>query len=95
MLNWYRNGQDSMGWHADNEKELGDYPAIVSINIGAARKFVLRKNTNHKEKIEFILQHGDLLLMHGDTQNHWQHQVPKQKKVTQGRINLTFRKIIT
>ena len=90
LLNYYRNGQDSMGWHADDEKELGRNPIIASLNLGAARKFQLKHNET-KEKIELILEHGSLLIMQGEMQHYWKHQVPKQKEVVGERINLTFR----
>ena len=93
LLNWYRDGLDSMGWHADNEKELGRNPVIASLNLGASRRFLLRKNEDHTQKMEFLLGHGDLLIMRGETQHFWQHHVPKQKKVLKNRINLTFRTI--
>lgn len=94
LLNLYRNGQDSNGWHADNEKELGKNPIIASVTLGQERFFHLkhRKDKNLKQKI--LLQHGSLLLMKGATQEHWLHQVPKTAKVIDERINLTFR-IIT
>ncbi|WP_289061967.1 alpha-ketoglutarate-dependent dioxygenase AlkB [uncultured Zobellia sp.] len=94
LLNLYRNGQDSNGWHADNEKELGKKPIIASITLGQERFFHLkhRKDKNLKQKI--LLQHGSLLLMKGATQEHWLHQVPKTARVIDERINLTFR-IIT
>lgn len=95
LLNWYRNGDDHMGWHSDDEKELGQNPEIASLNLGASRRFVLRLKTDHSQKIEFNLNNGDLLLMKGALQHHWQHYVPKQKKVNQGRINLTFRRIVS
>ena len=94
LLNLYRNGQDSNGWHADNEKELGKNPIIASVTLGQERFFHLkhRKDKNLKQKI--LLQHGSLLLMKGATQEHWLHQVPKTARVIDERINLTFR-IIT
>jgi alkylated DNA repair dioxygenase AlkB len=92
LLNRYRHGKDSMGWHADDEPELGNNPVIASVNLGASRRFMLR----HKEaglKYELELQHGSLLIMKGALQHHWQHQVPKTTKVSGERINLTFRVI--
>jgi alkylated DNA repair dioxygenase AlkB len=92
LLNRYRDGKDSMGWHADDEPELGRDPVIASVNFGASRRFMLR----HKEaglKYELELQHGSLLIMKGPLQHHWQHQVPKTTKVSGERINLTFRVI--
>lgn len=93
LLNWYRNGEDHMGWHSDDEKELGENPVIASLNLGASRKFVLRRKANHQEKIEIVLNNGDLLIMSDETQHFWQHYVPKQKKVKTNRFNLTFREI--
>jgi alkylated DNA repair dioxygenase AlkB len=93
LLNLYRNGQDSMGWHADNEPEI-DQACIASINIGASRKFKIRKTKDHSEKADFILTHGSLLIMK-DAQKDWQHSVPKTKKNIGPRINMTFRRIIS
>jgi len=93
LANLYRDGNDSMGWHADDEKELGLNPVIASLSLGADRWFHLRhkklQNTKHKIK----LQHGSLLIMKGTTQQFWKHQLPKTKKVISPRINLTFRKV--
>jgi alkylated DNA repair dioxygenase AlkB len=94
LLNMYRSGKDSMDWHQDNEKELGKNPIIASVNFGASRKFELR-NIDSREKINFELGHGSLLLMKGKTQHYWQHRVPKTKKEVSVRINLTFRRINT
>lgn len=91
LLNLYRNGQDSNGWHADDEKELGEFPQIASVSLGATRKFKMRRKDNHKEKFELELTQGSLLLMLGKTQAFWQHQIPKTKKAVEKRINLTFR----
>ena len=68
-------------------------PVIGSINFGATRRFLLRSNDDHSIKIEFLLKHGTLLIMRGELQHHWQHSVPKEKKVKETRINLTFRSI--
>jgi len=93
LLNLYRDGNDSISWHTDAEKELGKNPMIVSVNFGAEREFQLRHRiTNEKKSI--ILQHGSLLIMQGELQHYWQHQVPKRKKIDKPRINLTFRKIV-
>ena len=92
LLNRYRNGSDSISWHTDAEKELGANPVIASVNFGAERKFQLR-HVNTKEKIEITLQHGSLLIMKGELQHFWQHQVPKTKREVKERINLTFREI--
>lgn len=90
LLNRYRNGNDSISWHTDAEPELGLNPVIASVNFGATRKFQLR-HIKTKEKIEIELTHGSLLIMQGELQHSWQHQVPKTKKVVGERINLTFR----
>ncbi|MBS0025754.1 alpha-ketoglutarate-dependent dioxygenase AlkB family protein [Chitinophaga sp. 22321] len=91
LLNLYRNGNDSMGWHADNEPELGARPVIASVNFGATRRFLLRYKDDRSRKYELALQHGSLLIMKGTLQQYWEHQVPKTTKVSTGRINLTFR----
>lgn len=91
LLNLYRNGNDSMGWHADDEPELGRHPVIASVNFGAARRFQLRYKSEHQRKYELTLQHGSLLIMKGPLQEYWEHQVPKTTKISDGRINLTFR----
>ena len=93
LLNWYRDGQDSLSWHADDEKELGPDPVIASANFGATRDFQLRRNSNHLEKLTVPLAHGTLLVMSGELQRHWQHAVPKRKNVDGSRFNLTFRAI--
>ena len=92
LLNLYRHGQDSMSWHADDEKELGQNPIIGSVNFGDTRTFQMRHNVT-KEKISLELTHGSLLIMKGEMQHHWKHQVPKTKKEKKVRINLTFRDI--
>ena len=92
LLNRYRNGNDSISWHTDAEPELGKNPIIASVNFGATRKFQLR-HINTKEKIEIELTNGSLLIMQGEFQHYWQHQVPKTSKVVGERINLTFRVI--
>lgn len=92
LLNQYRNGNDSISWHTDAEKELGLNPIIGSVNFGATRKFQLR-HIKTKEKIEIELTHGSLLIMQGELQHFWQHQVPKTTQKVNERINLTFRVI--
>jgi alkylated DNA repair dioxygenase AlkB len=94
LLNYYRTGNDSMGWHSDDEPELGMFPSIASLNFGAVRKIQFRHKSNKDAKVEVILPSGSLLLMKGKIQRHWQHQVPKQKKIHEARINLTFRQIL-
>lgn len=92
LLNLYRNGKDSISWHTDAEPELGKNPVIASVNFGATRKFQLR-HIKTKEKLEIELTHGSLLIMQGELQHYWQHQVPKSNKIVGERINLTFRVI--
>jgi len=93
LLNWYRDGNDHISWHTDAEKELGANPVIGSASFGETRRFILRRIDNKKEKLEIPLKHGTLLIMKGETQRFWQHSVPKEKKVTGARFNLTFRNI--
>lgn len=93
LLNLYRDGNDSNGWHADNEKELGKNPVIASITLGQQRYFHLKHRTKKELKHKLLLEHGSLLLMEGETQHHWLHQIAKTKKPIGERINLTFRLI--
>lgn len=92
LLNRYRHGNDSISWHTDAEKELGKNPIIASVNFGATREFQLR-HIQTKEKLSIQLSHGSLLIMLGELQHFWQHQIPKTKKPVSERINLTFRVI--
>jgi len=94
LLNLYRDGKDSNGWHADDEKELGKDPIIASVSFGAERWFHFKHKTDKSLKQKICLAHGSLLLMKGTTQRFWLHQIPKTKKVLAPRINLTFRAII-
>ena len=91
LLNLYRDGQDSNGWHADDEKELGRNPAIASLSFGQPRMFRLRHKLDKSIKHKIELAPGSLLLMQGETQHYWQHQLPKTKRKIDPRINLTFR----
>lgn len=91
LLNRYRDGDDGMGWHSDNEPELGPAPLIASLSLGAERRFALRRRDDHAKKAEVVLGHGDLLLMGGATQRHYQHALPKSTRPLAERINLTFR----
>lgn len=94
LLNYYRNGDDSMGWHADDEKELGTNPVIASLSFGASRNFQLQHSLDKSiSKATIVLNDASLLIMKGVTQHFWKHQIPKQKNKGP-RINLTFRKII-
>ncbi|TLP73995.1 alpha-ketoglutarate-dependent dioxygenase AlkB family protein [Maribacter sp. ACAM166] len=91
LINRYRTGRDSNGWHADNEKELGKNPVIASISLGTERFFNLKHSTNPALKHKLLLEHGSLLIMRGETQHFWKHQIAKTAKVIGERINLTFR----
>jgi alkylated DNA repair dioxygenase AlkB len=93
LLNLYRDGKDSMGWHKDNEKELGRNPVIASVSFGAERRFLFRHATTKELKKEVGLKSGSLLLMRAETQHHWYHSIPKTSKPIGARINLTFREI--
>ncbi len=93
LLNYYRDGRDSNGWHADNEKELGLNPTIASVSLGAERMFQLKHNTDPSLRQNILLENGSLLIMKGVTQHFWKHQIPKTNKPIGGRINLTFRVI--
>ncbi|MDX5337768.1 MAG: alpha-ketoglutarate-dependent dioxygenase AlkB [Cyclobacteriaceae bacterium] len=94
LCNLYRDGQDSMGWHRDNEAVLGQNPCIASVTFGAPRIFQLRNYSTKKDKIDLLLEHGSLLIMKGESQHFWEHQLPKTKKISTPRINLTFRRLI-
>jgi len=94
LLNYYRGGQDSMGWHRDNEPELGPHPVIASVSFGAPRRFLLRRVGQKDQKVEVSLGEGSLLLMRGESQTAWEHSVPKTAKAFGPRVNLTFRKIL-
>ncbi len=93
LLNLYRDGQDSVGWHSDDEPELGTNPVIASVSLGATRNFQFKHKHEPDLKLSVELTHGCLLLMRGTTQHFWKHQIPKTKKVSAPRINLTFRVI--
>lgn len=94
LLNYYRDGKDSMGWHSDDEKELGQNPVIGSVSFGESRVFQMRhKFKKDIKKVDIELKDGSFLLMKGTTQHFWQHQIPKTKRELESRINLTFRVI--
>ena len=93
LINLYRDGQDSNGWHSDDENELGNNPFIASLSLGEARKIQF-KHKSKGYKMEEILTHGSLMLMSGSLQTFWKHQIPKTKKKKEARLNLTFRNII-
>lgn len=93
LLNLYRDGNDKVGWHSDNEKELGINPRIASLSLGATRRFDIKHKTEPNLSHQFELTNGSLLVMKGAMQHHWLHQIPVQKRVVLPRINLTFRTI--
>lgn len=94
LANLYRNGQDSMGWHSDNEPELGKQPVIASISLGATRRFSLKAKNGNANAMHLELPHGSLLLMRGDTQKNYRHALAKTSKPLGERINLTYRNIL-
>jgi alkylated DNA repair dioxygenase AlkB len=93
LLNLYRDGNDGISWHTDAEKELGENPVIGSVSFGGARRFMFRHRKDRSLKAEVELTHGSFLLMAGETQHFWQHQIPKTARKVDPRINLTFRVI--
>ncbi|GLS89963.1 alkylated DNA repair protein [Psychromonas marina] len=93
LANLYRDGQDSVGYHADDEKILGINPVIASYSLGATRRFLLKHNSDKLQKVACELQHNSLILMHGALQHYWQHSIPKTQRSVAPRINLTFRLI--
>lgn len=94
LLNYYPSGDDGMGYHADDEPELGAQPLIASLSLGATRKFVF-KHKKTQDKVALYLASGQLLVMRGDTQTFWKHSITKTTTVHDGRISLTFRRIAT
>lgn len=96
LLNLYRNGNDSVSWHADDEKELGEAPVIASLSFGAERLFQLRrKDEQHSGHLDILLADGSMIVMAGQTQRYWLHRIPKTQKQVEPRINLTFRNILS
>jgi len=93
LLNRYRDGRDGMGWHADDETELGTDPAIASVSFGEVRRFRLRHRRRPEQRLDLDLPHGSVLLMSGPLQHHWVHALPKTSRPCGGRINLTWRRI--
>ena len=94
LLNLYRHGNDSMGWHRDNEKELGPNPVIASLSLGAVREFQMRRYHDKGDKRKLMLEPGSLLIMSEQSQTYYEHQLPKMKQVVDTRINITFRTIV-
>lgn len=95
LVNLYRDGNDSNGWHADNEKELGTNPVIASVSFGEKRPFHFKHRLLKNERHKLNLEHGSLLIMKGEMQHYWLHQIAKTKRQIQPRINLTFRRLIS
>lgn len=93
LLNWYRDGEDCVGWHADDEQRLGRNPVIASVSFGETRDFVVRRKDDKSRKIVFPLGQGSLLIMRGELQHYWEHAVPRRLGVRGSRFNLTFRSI--
>jgi alkylated DNA repair dioxygenase AlkB len=93
LLNWYRDGHEHMGWHADDEPELGPAPTIASVSLGGERLFEF-EHRRDRERISLVLTHGSLLLMEGETQRNWRHRLPKQRGACAARVNLTFRVVL-
>ena len=95
LVNLYRHGEDYMGWHRDNEASLGHNPVIASISLGAVRKFQMRMYGSRENLISLDLANGSLLLMQGASQQNWEHRLPKMSKLSEARINITFRNILS
>lgn len=91
LANLYRDGRDAMGWHSDDEPELGPQPVIASISLGGVRRFLLKHRQDPALRSAFELPHGSLLVMAGDTQQHYRHALPRTARPVGPRINLTFR----
>ena len=94
LLNYYRNGNDSVAWHSDNETALGKYPVIASVSLGQVRNFDIRNKNDHREKYAIRLEHGSLMIMKGDLQAKWDHRIAKSTRIMKERINLTFRTVV-
>ncbi|SDE62977.1 Alkylated DNA repair dioxygenase AlkB [Mucilaginibacter pineti] len=94
LLNYYRDGNDSVAWHSDKESIMGSQPTIASVSFGQVRSFDIRKKTDHSEHYSVRLEHGSFLLMKSGLQEHWEHRIAKSIKATKPRINLTFRLVL-
>jgi alkylated DNA repair dioxygenase AlkB len=94
LANFYRDGGDSMGWHSDAEAALGPAPVIASLSFGATRRLAFRERKGRGRRAEIALEHGSLLVMAGDSQQRWQHALPRSRRVSGERINLTFRRLL-
>ena len=93
LFNYYKDGRDTISWHTDNEKELGQDPVVGTLSLGQERPFYLRHHIDHSIKHDFLLGHGSIMVMEGKTQNFWEHSVPQRAKLNQPRLSLTLRKI--
>jgi alkylated DNA repair dioxygenase AlkB len=91
LYNLYRNGRDHIGFHADNEPELGRNPLIASLSLGAVRRFRLERKGRRGTRCDLLLEHGSLLVMGGSLQHHWYHALPKAASLVEPRLNVTFR----
>lgn len=94
LLNYYRDGNDSVAWHSDNEKALGTHPVIASVSFGQVRCFDIRNKADHSEKYSIRLESGALMIMKGDLQQNWEHRITKSTHPMKARVNLTFRVVI-
>jgi alkylated DNA repair dioxygenase AlkB len=94
LLNCYRSGKDSVSWHAHDEPEFGERPVIASVSLGGTGSFQLKHKTRKELKATVELTHGSLLIMHGETQANWLHQVPKTARAVEERRSLTFRRVV-
>ena len=94
LLNYYRDGNDSVAWHSDKESIMGSQPVIASVSFGQVRSFDIQSKTDHFEKYSVLLEHGSFLLMKSGLQEHWEHRIAKSPKAMKARINLTFRLVI-
>lgn len=93
LINFYRDGNDKVGWHSDDERELGREIHIASVSLGAERAFRMRRRRDHSQVVDLPLGHGSLLVMRHPTQLHWEHCLPPRKRIAEPRYNLTFRSI--
>lgn len=93
LANLYRDGRDGVGWHADNERELGPDPVVASISLGAPRRFRFRSKDRTRQ-LDMMLEHGSLLLMAEGTQTAWEHCLPRSTRAVGTRVNLTFRRVV-
>jgi alkylated DNA repair dioxygenase AlkB len=93
LLNYYRDGDDSVSWHSDNDGIPGRNRVVASVSFGEPRKFDIRNTMDHAQRFSVLLENGSYLLMHGDFQDQWEHRIAKSKKAMGSRVNLTFRKL--